>query len=168
MQTVSDDELQQLTLDMSYLLRQKRWQLSSSESCTGGWLAKCCTDLEGSSAWFERGFVSYSNQSKHDLLAVKQATLDQFGAVSEATVIEMVQGALNHSQADISVAITGIAGPTGGTVDKPVGTVWFAWTSQYAKVHTRCHHLSGDRDQVRRQAVAIAVIGIAEYIEATK
>lgn len=159
MQIISDAELQQLALKVSHHLVKMKWTLACAESCTGGWLAKCCTDIAGSSAWFERGFVSYSNQSKIDMLNVSNATISEFGAVSEQTVIEMARGALRASHANISVAITGIAGPSGGSINKPVGTVWLAWATAS---HTlpECHHFIGDRDFVRQQSVAYALNGI--------
>lgn len=160
MQTISDAELQQLTTQVAKCLLDRNWMLSSAESCTGGWLAKCCTDIAGSSIWFERGAVTYSNQSKQDFLDVQLSTLNQFGAVSEQTVIEMAQGILAHSNADISVAITGIAGPDGGSSDKPVGTVWFAWTLKNTTTIAECHHFEGDRETIRRKAVFIALNGI--------
>lgn len=152
---------QQLLVDKlaKILLKQHR-KLSTAESCTGGWLAKCCTDLAGSSAWFDRGFVSYSNQSKQDLINVRPETIEHYGAVSEQTAIEMAQGALSNSQADISVAITGIAGPDGGTQEKPVGTVWVAWSVKNVGTKTECLHFNGDREQVRYQAVITALQGI--------
>ena len=161
MEIISDEDLQQLTRQVAHILQQRGWMLATVESCTGGWVAKCCTDLAGSSAWFERGFVTYSNQSKQDLVAVRAVTLEQFGAVSEQTVIEMAQGALNRSNADISVSISGIAGPDGGTEEKPVGTVWFAWATKIAAT-AELHHFSGNRDSVRRQAVATALTGITK------
>jgi nicotinamide-nucleotide amidase len=165
MQTVSDEHLLQLTNEVALCLSKQHWKLSSAESCTGGWLAKCCTDLAGSSAWFDRGFVTYSNQSKQDMLDIDIKTLDLYGAVSEQTVIEMAHGARHNSNADISVSISGIAGPDGETKEKPIGTVWFAWaTKQSAK--TELHHFSGDRDAVRRQAVAIALKGIVKNARA--
>lgn len=145
-------------------LTTKNLMLCTAESCTGGWVAKSCTDITGSSAWFDRGFVTYSNQSKQDLLNVSSMTLEQFGAVSEQTVIEMAQGALTNSTADISVAITGIAGPDGGSDDKPVGMVWFAWATKNAVIQTHCHHYTGDRSTVRRQAVVTALKGIIDTI----
>tara|TARA_R110002050_G_scaffold1244_3_gene8561 strand:+ start:7149 stop:7649 length:501 start_codon:yes stop_codon:yes gene_type:complete len=160
MAIVSDSELQHLTSQVAQCLIDLNWRLSVAESCTGGWLGKCCTDLAGSSTWFERGFITYSNQAKQDCLHVNQSTLHQFGAVSEQTASEMAQGALTESMADISVAITGIAGPDGGTVDKPVGTVCFAWMSKKSVVQTQCYHLEGDRESVRRQAVKLALQGI--------
>ena len=119
-------------------LQRRGWWLSCAESCTGGGIAAALTDIPGSSAWFDRGFVTYSNQSKKDMLGVADATLATFGAVSRETVTEMASGALECSAAQISVAVTGIAGPDGGTPDKPVGTVWIAWAS--AK---RTSHLAG-------------------------
>ena len=160
MQTISDSELLQLTSQVAQCLLDLNWRLSVAESCTGGWLGKCCTDLAGSSTWFDRGFITYSNQAKQDLLNVNELTLTQFGAVSEQTASEMVQGALAASMADISVAITGIAGPDGGTIDKPVGTVWFAWRTKYSVVQTQCCHFEGDRESIRRQAVKLALQGI--------
>jgi len=157
---ISDDELQQLTTQVAQRLLARAWLLTTAESCTGGWLGKCCTDVIGSSAWFERGFITYSNQSKQDLLHVNAPTLTQFGAVSEQTASEMAQGALTESKADISVAITGIAGPDGGSVDKPVGTVCFAWATKNAGVETQIYRYEGDRDSIRRQAVKQALQGI--------
>jgi nicotinamide-nucleotide amidase len=133
--------------------------LATAESCTGGWLAKVCTDLAGSSGWFERGFVTYSNEAKQDMLGVKAATLAQHGAVSEAVVAEMARGALQHSRAQVAIAISGIAGPGGGTADKPVGTVCFAWAIQKRgdMLLTATRHFVGDREAVRRQAVQHAL-----------
>ena len=159
MKRKSDEDLQQLTCHVAHVLQQCNWMLTTAESCTGGWVAKCCTDIVGSSAWFERGFVTYSNQSKQDMLAVKTETLTTFGAVSEQTVLAMAQGALKYSKANISIAISGIAGPDGGSDDKPVGTVWFAWATQNS-AKAECYHFLGDRDHVRRQAVAVALTGI--------
>ncbi|NOQ82197.1 MAG: nicotinamide-nucleotide amidohydrolase family protein [Methylophaga sp.] len=159
MQTVSDADLQQITQQLADKLQAMGWQLSAAESCTGGWLGKCCTDLTGSSAWFDRGFITYSNQSKQDLLNVKPLTLEHFGAVSEQTAIEMAQGALAHSNADISVSITGIAGPDGGSSNKPVGTVWIAWTTKFS-AKAELFNFHGNREAVRRQAVYTALNGI--------
>lgn len=134
--------------------------LTAAESCTGGWLAKVITDTPGSSHWFERGFVTYTNVSKQDLLGVSPATLEAQGAVSEATVREMAAGALEHSRAQLAVAISGIAGPEGGTPDKPVGTVCFAWNRIHQAPRSETLHLPGDRDAVRRQAVERALYGL--------
>lgn len=162
MNTITDAELHQLTLQVAQCLLDINWRLSVAESCTGGWLGKCCTDLAGSSNWFDRGFITYSNQAKQDSLHVSNATLEQFGAVSEQTATEMAQGALAGSVADISVAITGIAGPDGGTIDKPVGTVCFAWATKYPPIQTAVYLLQGDRESIRRQAVKIALQGIVK------
>lgn len=140
--------------------------LASAESCTGGWLAKTATDLVGSSQWFERGFVTYSNEAKQDLLGVSADTLAQHGAVSEATAREMAQGALAHSRAQVSLAITGIAGPGGATPDKPVGLVWFAWARRGAEPVVRSVRFKGDRDAVRRAAVATAWQGLLDLLTA--
>ena len=160
MQTISDDDLQQLSTLVAEYLLARHLILCSAESCTGGWLAKCCTDVAGSSAWFDRGMVTYSNQSKQDMLGVQLATLNEFGAVSKQTAIEMAQGALTHSEANISVAITGITGPDGGSKDKPVGTIYFAWATDESTVYTEHHHFTGDREMIRRQAVCTALQGI--------
>lgn len=134
--------------------------LAAAESCTGGWVAKVCTDLPGSSAWFERGFVTYTNEAKHEMLGVKVATLEAHGAVSEQTVAEMAAGALRHSRAQVSLAISGIAGPGGGSAGKPLGTVWFGWCRQGEAPQTECCRFDGERDQMRRQAVLYALQGV--------
>lgn len=153
---ISNRKLALLSQFMGDQLYKRNYTLSAAESCTGGWLTKCCTDIKGSSAWFDCGFITYSNQSKQRLLNVKPATLEKFGAVSEQTVMEMAQGAYANSTANISIAITGIAGPTGGLKDKPVGTVCFAVVTQScAKIET--HYFEGDRDTIRRQAVSTAL-----------
>ncbi|OUR63604.1 damage-inducible protein CinA [Methylophaga sp. 42_25_T18] len=159
---MSNNDLQILIQNVADILNKQQWHLATSESCTGGWLSKCCTDLSGSSTWFDRGFVTYSNKSKQDLLNVSLATLEQHGAVSEQTAIEMAQGALDNSDANISVAITGIAGPDGGTVEKPVGTVWLAWSIKNGATKSEHIHLSGDREQIRYQAVIAALQGIVK------
>jgi nicotinamide-nucleotide amidase len=138
------------------LVHQGR-MLAVAESCTGGWLAKCLTDVAGSSAWFERGFVTYTNAAKREMLGVSAATLDEHGAVSEAVVREMAQGVLANSPADVAVAISGIAGPGGGTPDKPVGTVCFAWAARDGLEEVVTRRFDGDRDAVRRQAVQYAL-----------
>lgn len=134
--------------------------MATAESCTGGWLSKTCTDLSGSSNWFDRGFVTYSDQSKQGLLQVAESTLEEYGAVSKQTAIEMAQGTLLNSNANISVAITGIAGPDGGNAEKPVGTVWIAWAIKNGITNTVLFNLKGDREQVRFQAVIAALEGI--------
>jgi nicotinamide-nucleotide amidase len=160
MKVLSDSDLFVLTQQVAQCLRDIRYRLSTAESCTGGWVAKCCTDLSGSSAWFDRGFVTYSNNAKQELLGVPQSVIAKHGAVSQAVVEAMALGALTHSQADISVSISGIAGPDGGSPEKPVGTVWIAWATQSGRMTSQHFHFQGDRDAIRRQAVSEALKGI--------
>jgi nicotinamide-nucleotide amidase len=138
-------------------LRARGWRLATAESCTGGLIAATCTALAGSSDWFERGFVTYSNAAKVEQLGVDVVLIAQHGAVSETVVRAMAMGALTHSVADIAVAVTGIAGPGGATPGKPVGMVWLAWASRGAAVHAECLQLEGDRAAVREQSVAAAL-----------
>jgi len=145
-------------------LLARRESLATAESCTGGWVAKVCTDLAGSSGWFERGLVTYSNAAKQELLGVSAQTLNQSGAVSEQTVQEMVLGILRHSHAQWGLAISGIAGPGGGSADKPTGTVWIAWAGPGDWLVTRCYRFDGDRDEVRRQAVETALRVLCERL----
>ncbi len=148
-------------------LTASRKTVSTAESCTGGWIAKAITDVDGSSAVFAYGIVSYSNGAKESLLGAHPGTLDKNGAVSEAVVKEMAEGALRLSGADIAVAVSGIAGPTGGSEDKPVGTVWFAWAVRSGtdtKTDASCEHFTGDRELVRESTVAYALQGIRERI----
>ncbi len=149
---------------ISKKLHENNLSLVSAESCTGGWVAKQITDLAGSSAIFDRGFVTYSNQAKQDMLGVSRQTLDNFGAVSEQVVIEMVEGALKNSQADIALSISGIAGPEGGTIEKPVGTVCFGWMRRGEKALAKTFLIEGDRDQIRKQAVDFSLRGIIKLI----
>ncbi len=134
--------------------------VATAESCTGGWIAKCLTDIAGSSEWFRGGVVAYSNTLKTTLLGVTPALLETHGAVSEAVVCAMVQGVLKATDADCAVAVTGIAGPGGGSADKPVGTVWIAWAWRGAKPHAYRRRFDGDRDAVRRATVAEALAGL--------
>jgi nicotinamide-nucleotide amidase len=150
-------ELTELSERLAKLLLDRGKQLAVAESCTGGWLAKCLTDVSGSSGWFERGFTTYSNDAKREMLGVEAATLAEYGAVSEAVVREMAQGVLSHSPADIAVAISGIAGPDGGSPDKPVGTVCFAFAERGGNVQAMTCHFKGDREAVRRSAVHYAL-----------
>lgn len=157
----NDAALDALAKRLGDALHASHQMLTTAESCTGGWVAKILTDIPGSSSWFERGFVTYTNQSKQDMLGVPAVVLEKHGAVSEQTVEAMARGALHHSQADFSLAISGIAGPGGGTADKPVGLVCFAWAKKRAaaapRVWSAQHVFSGDREAVRRQAVATAL-----------
>ncbi|MEQ1532562.1 MAG: nicotinamide-nucleotide amidase [Sideroxydans sp.] len=152
------------SMQVGEALKAHGMMLATAESCTGGGVAQAVTDIAGSSAWFERGFVTYANQAKVEMLGVRQSTLDSHGAVSEMTVREMVRGALAHSHAHIAVAVSGIAGPGGGTADKPVGTVWFAWALRDGEVLAQRYLLSGDRAGIREQSVAIALQGVLEIL----
>ncbi|GAB4359714.1 MAG: nicotinamide-nucleotide amidase [Methylohalobius crimeensis] len=154
--------LESLVMNVGQCLRGKSLCLATAESCTGGWIAKCLTDVAGSSEWFERGFVTYSNQAKVEMLDVKAETLDRYGAVSEEVVAEMAAGALARSRAQVAVAVSGIAGPGGGTSDKPVGRVWLAWQVKDRPCRTERLQLSGDRENVRRQAVVWALEGVLD------
>jgi nicotinamide-nucleotide amidase len=149
-----------MAVQLGMRLAETALRLTAAESCTGGWLAKAVTDVAGSSAWFDRGFVTYSNQAKQDMLDVPGTLLIHYGAVSEACVLVMAEGALEHSLADISVAISGIAGPGGATVDKPVGTVWLAWARRGEKAVAQRFLFAGDREAVRAQAVVAGLEGL--------
>jgi len=162
MHTITDASLNKLAEQVAEILGKNNHKLVTAESCTGGWVAKCCTDLSGSSAWYDRGYVTYSNEAKHDSLNVSHQTLDQHGAVSQAVAEQMALGAITHSQATISVAITGIAGPNGGSEAKPVGTVWIAWAHKKHVLMCHCFSFNGDRESIRRQAVYQALVGIIE------
>ena len=141
-------------------LINKNHKIATAESCTGGWIAQEITALPGSSEWFDSGFVTYSNQSKKRLLGVKSSTLEEHGAVSEQTVLEMAEGALRNSDANYSVVTSGIAGPGGGTSEKPVGTVWIAWAGEEVRATAEKFVFKGDRESVRKQAVNYALEGI--------
>ena len=146
-------------------LIEKGWMLACAESCTGGGIAAAVTDIPGSSQWFDRGFVTYTNLAKQEMLGVGADTLDNHGAVSEATVQEMVTGALSRSQARVAVAVSGIAGPGGGTDEKPVGTVCLAWQVVGGDSIVRTEHFSGDRSAIREQTVLCALQGILNVVE---
>lgn len=158
-----DPDLFQLGLKVGRTLEAKGQRLATAESCTGGWVAKVITDVAGSSDWFDQGFVTYSNAAKTGQLGVPETLLEREGAVSEPVARAMVEGVLTHSAAQIAVAVTGIAGPGGGTKDKPVGTVWFAWAVS-SGVDTAMHQFSGDREAVRRQTVVTALEGVVERV----
>lgn len=162
---VTQQTLEALAARLGEALRARGWQLAAAESCTGGWAAQAITAIAGSSAWFDRGFVTYSNAAKCELLGVRETTLATHGAVSEPTVREMALGALAHSQAQAALAISGIAGPGGGSPDKPVGTVCFAWALPGGVVETTTRHFDGDRRDVRAQSVAFALQGLLERIQ---
>ena len=160
---VDDNYLGTLAFQLGEILRAGGSTVTTAESCTGGWVAKALTDVPGSSAWFGYGLVTYSNAAKTSLLGVDPQTLRTRGAVSAAVVCQMATGALRVAGADFSVAVSGVAGPDGGTDDKPVGTVWFAWARRAGSANDsqlcgfQCEHLAGDRAQIRRQSVAIAL-----------
>ncbi len=161
------ESLQKLAAAVVADLAESGLAVATAESCTGGWIAKSITDIPGSSAVFGYGVISYSNGAKESILGVRNATIEEHGAVSEGVVGEMADGVLHLSGADVAVAVSGIAGPDGGTDDKPVGTVWFAWAIRdgaNALIDTSCEHFSGDRELVRELAVAHALQGILERI----
>ncbi len=162
----NDDVLRALAAELAAFLLREGGMLAVAESCTGGWVAKICTDLTGSSGWFERGFVTYTNESKQEMLGVSSETLERFGAVSEQTVAEMAMGALARSHAQLTLAISGIAGPSGGTAEKPVGTVCFAWARSGVGTAAERLCFDGDREQIRRQAVAHALQGALRQLHA--
>lgn len=147
-------------------LAARHARLATAESCTGGWIAKTCTDIAGSSDWFESGAVTYSNRAKQALLGVTGATLAAHGAVSRECALEMVAGALAHFEAGVAVAVTGIAGPAGGVPGKPVGTVWIAWQQRGHAARVELCRFDGDRDAVRRQTMARALEGVCELLSA--
>jgi len=161
---MADDQLLTLAEALGAALKKRGWMLALAESCTGGWAAQTVTAIAGSSAWFDRGFVTYSNAAKMEMLEVSEETLANFGAVSIETAKEMALGALKHSQAEITVAITGIAGPDGGSEEKPVGTVCFAWAASGAVLASGTEHFSGDRQRIRTQAVKTALRGLIKAL----
>jgi nicotinamide-nucleotide amidase len=162
--TPSDADLRRDAAAVAELLLARGLMLVTAESCTGGWIAKTLTDLPGSSTWFEAGVVAYSYEAKEALLGVNPRTLERSGAVSEETVMEMVSGALARFGAGVAVAVTGIAGPGGGTPDKPVGSVWIGWKRRGGYAQARLFHFAGDREAVRRQTVAESLAGIRKIL----
>jgi nicotinamide-nucleotide amidase len=146
-------------------LRVNRHMVCTAESCTGGWIAKMITDIPGCSDWFDCGLAAYSYEAKQALLGVRPETLTQYGAVSRETVLEMVSGALITSGASLAVAVTGIAGPTGGTPEKPVGVVWVAWKRRGRYPTAEVFHFDGDREAIRRQTVAKALHGLLALVD---
>lgn len=160
----TDSVLYQLAVRVGNKLRETRLLLATAESCTGGLVAAAITDISGSSSWFERGFVTYSNQAKTEMIGVPAELIEKHGAVSESVACAMAEGALRNSRAQVSLAITGVAGPGGGTETKPVGMVSFAWSN---RLHTPMETLvfKGDREQIRLQAAAHALRGLLTLIE---
>ena len=146
-------------------LLARKWTVATAESCTGGGVAVAITSIAGSSAWFETGIVSYANSAKEKLLHVNAQTLAVHGAVSETVVAEMVKGVLALSNANIAVAVSGIAGPTGGTIEKPVGTVCFGWALATGEINTKTIYFSGDRHDIQRQAVEAALKGLLDFLD---
>jgi len=161
-----DDALRVLAGRAGALLMAAGWRVTTAESCTGGWVAKCLTDIAGSSRWFERGYVTYSNQAKEESIGVAASVIETFGAVSRATAEQMAAGALHASGADMAVAVTGIAGPDGGSADKPVGLVWFALAQRVAAPIAIQQLFGGDREAIRRAAVATALRMVIAAVEA--
>lgn len=162
---MDDSALRLLAERAGSVLLARRQRVATAESCTGGWVAKCLTDIPGSSQWFERGYVTYSNAAKEQEIGVRPATLAAFGAVSGPTAQEMAAGALRSSGADLAVAITGIAGPDGGSAEKPVGLVWFGLVHRSnPQPLARQHQFNGDRDRIRRASVAMALHLLIEAV----
>jgi nicotinamide-nucleotide amidase len=158
--------MQSLAQKLGERLKAAKALLVTAESCTGGWVAQVVTSVAGSSEWFERGFVTYSNAAKQELLGVRAETLRQHGAVSEETAREMAAGALARSRGTVAVSITGVAGPGGGSPDKPVGTVCFAWADSRGPVASQSMQFAGDREAVRRQSVIHALEGLLKHLDA--
>lgn len=157
-------QIQALSASLGQRLSQRQWRVATAESCTGGGISAAITAIPGSSGWFEYGIVSYANQAKQKLLQVDPQTLERDGAVSESVVRQMVAGVLRLSDADVAVAVSGVAGPTGGTPDKPVGTVWFAWGLANGATHTQLCHFTGDRQSIQQQAVAQGLSGLLDLL----
>jgi len=162
--SATDQELFDAGEQLGELLAQDGRMIATAESCTGGWVAKALTDRAGSSSYVLGGLVTYSNEAKEALLGVTRKSLDEHGAVSEPVVREMVAGALAATGAQVAVAISGVAGPGGGSDEKPVGTVWFAWGCDPGSTEAVVQQFEGDRDQVRRQAVLFALQGVRAYL----
>lgn len=158
------DDALVLAQQLGVALKQRGMLLSLAESCTGGMVAQAVTSVAGSSAWFDRGFVTYSNVAKIEMLGVSVQTLERFGAVSEQVALEMANGALKNSHAQIAGSITGIAGPDGGTLEKSVGTVCFALADINAKVVTHTQHFEGNREQIRQQATAFIIKALTQHL----
>ena len=158
-------EISRLSRELGEALLARGWLAATSESCTGGGVATAITDTAGSSAWFDRGFVTYTNEAKQQMLGVSIDSLLRHGAVSEPVVLEMTRGCLARSDAGICVAISGIAGPGGGSEEKPVGTVWFAWADRTGRHHSLLARFDGDRHQVRQQAVRQALSGLLALLK---
>jgi nicotinamide-nucleotide amidase len=157
-------DLEALACEVGQALKQRSLVLTTAESCTGGWVAQTITSAPGSSHWFDRGFVTYTDLSKHELLGVSVDTLTRYGAVSEQTVRAMAEGALTRSHAQVSLAITGIAGPAGGAPEKPIGTMWLAWAGKNRDTVSAREQFPGDRQSIRREAVLAALEGLLRFV----
>ncbi len=166
MARVSEEELHQLARELGERLCARGWMLATAESCTGGWVGQMVTALPGSSHWYERGFITYANAAKIEMLGVPAEILESFGAVSEQTASAMAKGALAHSHAQATLAISGIAGPGGGTREKPVGLVCYGWALADGTVVSSTCRLDGDREEIRSRAVAAALRGLIELLPA--
>lgn len=151
--------IQELALELGAVLARNRWTVATAESCTGGLVASAITEVAGSSSWFEQGIVSYSNEAKHRLLDVELPVIEREGAVSEAVVLAMAEGARRRAGSDVAVSVSGIAGPGGVRPDKPVGTVWIGWSMAEQGASAQCFHFAGERREVRESAVAAALRG---------
>lgn len=160
-----NEEIDRLARELGSVCKRRGFTVATAESCTGGGIAGAITDVAGSSAWFERGFVTYSNAAKQEMLGVAEDLIEAHGAVSEAVVQAMAEGALRHSPAELSVAVSGVAGPDGGTAAKPVGTVWLAWARRGHPARPAREHFSGARAEVRQQAVIAALEGLITLAE---
>lgn len=163
---MNEDDITAIARALGRACKRRRVIVATAESCTGGGAAEAITRVSGSAKWFDRGFVTYHNLAKEQMLGVHARTLKAHGAVSEAVAREMARGAITHSRADVSVAITGIAGPTGAAPGKPVGTVWFAWAAGTAEgaIQSRCFLFKGGRESVRKQSVAVALQGLVDLL----
>jgi nicotinamide-nucleotide amidase len=164
MARVSDTELNQLAAELGEKLRARGWMLATAESCTGGWIGQLITAQPGSSHWYERGFITYANIAKQEMLGVPAETLETYGAVSEETASAMAAGALKHSHAQATLAISGIAGPGGGTPQKPVGLVCYGWALSDGTLLSSTCRLDGDREEIRSRAVAAALRGLIDLL----
>ena len=162
--TIPDETLNAKAQAVAECLLARGQSMVTAESCTGGWIAKVLTDIPGSSTWFECGIVAYSYEAKEALLGVQPQTLERAGAVSQETAVEMVSGALARYGASVAVAVTGVAGPSGGTPDKPVGTVWIGWKRRGGYARAELFHFDGDREAVRRQTVSAALDGVRRIL----
>jgi nicotinamide-nucleotide amidase len=162
------DELKKIVLETANVLKMHKLKLATAESCTGGGLSYWLTSVPQSSLWFDRGYVTYSNQAKTDMLDVKENVLEHYGAVSEETALAMAEGILLHSEADLGVAITGIAGPDGGTLDKPVGTVWIGISGKNFQTFAKRHVFTGDRQAIRLASMIMSLQMLLESINGDK